>query len=109
VREVSPRREEVGRLIRRFPERFRFGSDLVTRHHLEREHYVSRYWCQRTLWESTWAGASPIADPDFVQDEAAAGRTTPLLRGVGLPADVLGKVYRENARKLLGAAIGREG
>ena len=42
-----------------------FGTDLVTRHHLTREHYVSRYWCQRTLWESTWAGPSPIADADY--------------------------------------------
>ena len=28
-------------------------------------HYVSRYWTQRTLWESDWEGRSPIADPDY--------------------------------------------
>ena len=58
-------RDAIRALICRHPTRFLFGSDLVTRHGLTREHYVSRYWCQRTLWESTWEGPSPIADPDF--------------------------------------------
>ncbi|HEX4591799.1 MAG TPA: amidohydrolase family protein, partial [Gemmataceae bacterium] len=99
VREVSPRREEIRSLICRHPTRFLFGTDLVTRHGLTREHYVSRYWCQRTLWESTWEGPSPIADPDFQTTEG--GPRTPTLRGVGLPPDVLRRVYVENARHLL--------
>jgi predicted TIM-barrel fold metal-dependent hydrolase len=100
VREVSPRAEAIRALVCRHPTRFLFGVDLVTRHHLTREHYVSRYWCQRTLWESEWQGRSPIADPDYT---AAAGEPpTPLLRGVGLPADVLEQVYHHNARRLLG-------
>ena len=41
----------------------RLGS--VADNLMTREHYVSRYWCQRTLWESTWEGPSPIADPDW--------------------------------------------
>jgi hypothetical protein len=99
VREASKRREAVRALLCRFPERFLFGSDLVTRHGLEREHYVSRYWCQRTLWESDWQGRSPIEDPDHV---AAAGEpATPLLHGIALPADVLRRLYRENAHRLL--------
>ena len=92
-----------GKLICRLPERFLFGSDLVTRHFLEREHYVSRYWCQRTLWESSWEGPSPIADPDFT---SADGQPTPTLRGLALPNDVLAKVYWENAAKLLGTQRG---
>jgi predicted TIM-barrel fold metal-dependent hydrolase len=99
VREVSARREAVRSLVCRHPKRFLFGSDLVTRHSLEREHYVSRYWCQRTLWESSWTGPSPIADPDFRAD--SAGQSTPTLRGLGLPADVLTDVYSGNARRLL--------
>ncbi len=95
VREVSPRREAIRNLVLRYPDRFLFGTDLVTRHHLEREHYVSRYWCQRTLWESAWSGPSPIADPDFL----APGQ--PLLAGLELPPEVLAKVYWENAQKLL--------
>jgi predicted TIM-barrel fold metal-dependent hydrolase len=102
VREVSPRAEAIRSLVCRFPERFLFGSDLVTRHHLEREHYVSRYWCQRTLWESDWQGPSPIADPDYTPEPG--GPSTPTLRGLHLPADVLEKVYCQNARTLLDRA-----
>jgi hypothetical protein len=103
VREVPPRRDAVRSLMCRFSDRFLFGTDLVTRHTLEREHYVSRYWCQRTLWESDWSGRSPIADPDYTPtaEEKAAGHTTPHLQGLQLPADVLAKVYRTNALKLL--------
>jgi predicted TIM-barrel fold metal-dependent hydrolase len=100
VREVSPRGDAIRSLITRFPKRFLFGSDLVTRHGLTRDHYVSRYWCQRTLWDSTWTGRSPIADPDYTP--GPDGERTPELRGVGLPADVLRRVYRENALALLG-------
>ena len=103
VREVSRRRDEVRALVCRHPTRFLFGSDLVTRHGLTREHYVSRYWCQRTLWESTWEGPSPITDPDYTPAEG--GPHTPALRGLGLPPDVLARVYRDNARKLL--SLGR--
>jgi len=99
IREVSPRREAVRSLICRHPRRFLFGTDLVTRHHLPREHYVSRYWCQRTLWESAWQGPSPIADPDHVPAEG--GPPTPLLHGLELPAEVLKQVYWENARRIL--------
>jgi predicted TIM-barrel fold metal-dependent hydrolase len=99
VREVSARAVAIRELICRRPERFLFGSDLVTRHPLPGAHYVSRYWCQRTLWESTWEGRSPIADPDYQHgDEEPA---TPMLRGVGLPADVLEQVYHHNACRLL--------
>jgi hypothetical protein len=86
-------------LICRHPQRFLFGSDLVTRHGLPREHYVSRYWCQRTLWESAWEGRSPIADPDYTPAESEA--PTPVLRGLHLPDEVLRSVYYENARRLL--------
>lgn len=100
VREVSPRAEAIRSLISRYPTRFLFGSDLVTRHGLTREHYVSRYWCQRTLWESSWIGPSPISDPDFTPTGKSG--QTPSLRGVDLPANVLRLVYAENARRLLG-------
>jgi predicted TIM-barrel fold metal-dependent hydrolase len=99
VREVSPRAHDVRALICRHPQRFLFGSDLVTKHELPREHYVSRYWCQRTLWESAWQGRSPIADPDYTLPED--GAPTPPLIGLDLPQDVLRQVYCENARRLL--------
>jgi hypothetical protein len=99
VREVSPRAEAVRGLICRHPTRFLFGSDLVTRPGLPHEHYVSRYWCQRTLWESRWEGPSPISDPDY--DPPAGGPATPLLHGLGLPLEVLRRVYHDNAAALL--------
>jgi predicted TIM-barrel fold metal-dependent hydrolase len=100
VREASARRDAVRGLIMRHPRRFLFGSDLVTRHGLVAEHYVSRYWCQRTLWESGWEGSSPIADSDYTP--GTNGASTPTLRGLALPADVLDLVYHANAERLLG-------
>jgi len=100
VREVSKNRDAIRSLVMRYPDRFLFGSDLVTRHGLPPEHYMSRYWCQRTLWESEWEGPSPIADPDHVAAEGEA--PTPMLRGLGLPADVLEKVYVRNSERILG-------
>jgi predicted TIM-barrel fold metal-dependent hydrolase len=100
VREVSAHRDAVRALVCRHPQRFLFGSDLVTRPGLPPDHYRSRYWCQRTLWESTWTGASPIADADYNAPPGAS--TTPPLHGLGLPADVLAQVYGRNARRLLG-------
>jgi hypothetical protein len=99
VREASRHPDAVRSLICRHPDRFFFGSDLVTRHNLVREHYVSRYWCQRTLWESSWQGPSPIADPDYKPEPGEPEQLW--LRGVGLPPDVLRKVYHDNAVHLL--------
>ncbi len=98
VREISPRREAIRALVCRYPDRFLFGSDLVTRHHLPREHYVSRYWCQRTLWESSWEGPSPIADPDYSAPEGQP--PTPRLCGLALPPEVIRRVYHANAMDL---------
>ncbi len=106
VREASARRDAVRSLMCRYPERFLFGSDLVTRDGLPREHYVSRYWCQRSLWESDWEGRSPIADPDYPAENGVPH--TPWLRGLNLPAPVLDQVYHGNAERLLSLnAIGR--
>ena len=104
VREASRHPAAVRDLICRHSDRFLFGSDLVTRHHLPREHYASRYWCQRTLWESGWQGPSPIADPD---NEAANGEpSSPFLRGVALPPGIIRKVYLDNAVSLLPHRLG---
>jgi hypothetical protein len=99
VREVSAHRDAIRSLICRYPQRFLFGSDLVTRHELAREHYVSRYWCQRTLWESSWEGPSPIADPDYASKNG--GMPTPMLRGLNLPFEVLEQVYVKNAQRIM--------
>ena len=93
VREMSLRSQRMKRLVCRYPDRFLFGSDLVTRPGLVREHYVSRYWCQRTLLESDWRGQSPIEDSDWRLEHASA---SPALVGLSLPAEVLEPVYRGN-------------
>lgn len=103
VREVSAHREAVRDVMGRHPERFLFGSDLVTRHQLPRDHYASRYWCHRTLWETDWEGRSPIADPDYTPEPG--GPATPLLQGLHLPMEVLTRVYRANAVRLLGCPV----
>ncbi len=100
VREVSRHPAAIHDVVCRFADRVLFGSDLVTRHYLHPEHYVSRYWCQRTLWESDWHGPSPIADPDH-RHNAGANGPTPILQGVHLPLEVLQKVYSDNAQRLL--------
>jgi hypothetical protein len=105
VREVSRHRDAIRSLVSRYPERFLFGSDLVTGHMLVREHYVSRYWCQRTLWESSWSGPSPIADPDFEPQQEEG--PLPMLRGLALPVEVLEKVYSGNARRILSGTLPR--
>ena len=96
---MSAHRDAVRALICRYPERFLFGSDLVTRHRLPRDHYVSRYWCHRTLWESNWQGRSPIADADYTAEPG--GPSTPMLHGLELPEEVLTEVYHGNASRLL--------
>jgi hypothetical protein len=100
VREVSTHRDAIRSLICRYPDRFLFGSDLVTRPGLSREHYMSRYWCHRTLWESAWEGRSPITDPDY--EHAENEPATPILRGLSLEKEELGFLYYSNARRLLG-------
>ena len=95
-------------LLCRYPERFLFGSDLVTRHHLTHEHYVSRYWCLRTLWESDWQAAVPL--PTRITS-LLGEPATPMLRGLALPGNVLEQIYFSNATRLLSprlAAIGSE-
>ncbi len=107
VREVSAHREAVRALIVRRPERFLFGSDLVTRDGLTAEHYQSRYWSHRTLWESAWEGRSPIADADYRPE--SNGPATPSLLGLRLPGDVLDAVYRGNALRILPGATTKPG
>jgi hypothetical protein len=56
---------------------------------------ASRWWVHRKLWETAYAGPSPILDPDLPED------AQPQLRGLALPDEVLQKLYHENAVKFL--------
>jgi hypothetical protein len=113
--------------VRHFFERWRgrilFGSDIVARDsHVSQAHnatemdskassedeayelYASRYWALRTLFESSYEGESPIADPDLhlVDSERHTLLDAPMLRGCSLDSDTLVSLYRGAAARLLG-------
>ncbi|MFO0837110.1 MAG: amidohydrolase family protein [Phycisphaerae bacterium] len=89
VREVAPQPDAVRAFVIRNADRVLFGSDLVVDERYDFEHYASRYWAQRSMWETRYRGESPIDDPD--------AQNPPLLAGVDLPTDVLERVCRTNA------------
>lgn len=93
VREVACRPESVRDFLIRNADRVLFGSDLVASDKFQSfEHYASRYWAHRTVWETAYRGESPIDDPDAEQP--------PRLAGLALPRNVLHAIYRENAERL---------
>jgi hypothetical protein len=92
VRGVAARPAAVRDLFLAHPDRLLFGSDLVVEDQYDFQHYASRYWAQRTMWETVYDGESPIEDPDVP--------AAPRLRGIDLPPDVLRRVYGQNAVRL---------
>ncbi|MSR44054.1 MAG: hypothetical protein EXS15_01675 [Phycisphaerales bacterium] len=119
IREVSRHEPSVvGDFFARWSGRLMFGSDIVTSdehlsdastvHEMDaKAHsrasafdlYASRYWALRTLWETNWTGASPIADPDLamVDPAAFAPKDSPALRGIALPQSILRDFYANTA------------
>ena len=67
--------------------------------------YASRHWALRTLWETTYEGESPIADPDLamVEPERYTPMSAPQLRGKSLPPNLLHSLYHDAAQNLLEA------
>ncbi len=126
ARELSKHPEDrVRRFFTQWQGRMLFGSDIVTTDdHLrpgkERpDHpkadqanspatafdlYASRYWTLRTLLETSYAGESPIADPDLKLSDPARfnERSAPTIRGAALPRDLLRSLYRDTAQSLIG-------
>lgn len=111
----------VRQFFERWQERLLFGSDIVaTDAHVTKEQsatemdskansheeaydlYASRYWAFRTLFETSYEGDSPIADPDLqlVEPERYSALDAPRLRGIRLEASVLHNLYRGNASRL---------
>lgn len=66
--------------------------------------YASRYWALRTLFETSYSGESPIADPDLhlLDPQRYTPLDAPEIRGCNLPDDALHELYFGAARKLLG-------
>ena len=111
------------RFLTRWQGRILFGSDIVvSEEHLRTgektsevlsrassveeafELYASRYWVLRTLFETNYAGSSPIADPDLaLVDPVKYGpMDAPALRGIELEAQTLENLYFGAAAKIFG-------
>lgn len=106
---VEQSAKDVRDFFVQFQDRIVFGSDLVVGDKYDWDHYASRYWALEMTWESQYRGESPIEDPDGGRGfdpksgafDAAKADGVPRLQGVDLPRDVLLKIYRSNARRLL--------
>lgn len=103
VRELSHQREEAREFVVRNQDRLIWGSDQVSGDDRGFDFLASRFWSHRKLWETAHVGPTNIRDPDCAPD------AQPVLRGLALPGEVLQKLYRGNAVRLLawaGAGIG---
>ncbi len=118
IRELSKHGSaELIAFLARYSGRILFGSDIVTSDdHMKAtdsenpgfgdllassdseafDLYASRYWAQRTMWETGYRGESNIADPDLmmVDPEGFDAMSGPALRGHGLGKDQLRMLYR---------------
>jgi predicted TIM-barrel fold metal-dependent hydrolase len=92
VREVARQPEVMREFMLRNQDRVLFGSDLVIHDKCDFDHYASRYWAHRMVWETAQRGESPIEDPD--------AENPPKLAGLDLPLAVLRRLYYENAAAL---------
>lgn len=118
--------ERVVGFFERWRGRLLFGSDIVTMDaHLGTgggggistkseqasteaeafELYASRYWAQRTMFETDFAGQSPVVDPDLhmISPERHGAKAAPMLRGLSLSRDVLASLYRTTAESVVEA------
>jgi len=103
VRELSRRPDELADFCRRNPGRILFGTDLVCHHgNVDYDLYASRFWALRTLFETDYAGPSPIVDPDLpMVDPTLDAKSTATLRGANLDPTTLASVYhRAHERRL---------
>lgn len=123
VRELSRHpSERLAAFLRKFEGRVLFGSDIVTMDaHLSDDPgprdmgrqaqseaeafdlYASRYCALRMMFETDYAGPSPIADPDLkmVEPERYGALDGPVLRGHALPERTLVSLYRAAALETL--------
>ncbi len=124
VRELSKHpRDEVLAFFWKWQGRILFGSDIVAMDEQlsprktgisamgdlasspeeARELYASRYWALRTMFETSYEGESPIADPDLMMVEPARfhALSAPALRGMHFPPELLRILYRGAAENLV--------
>lgn len=84
-----------------FKDRILFGTDLVANPEREKEgkrdHYATRFYVHRLMWEGTGWFDSPIDDEDSPE--------SPRFQGLNLPNDVLEPFYWGNAARLYGFQV----
>lgn len=97
VREASRQRDRAREFFIRNADHILFGSDLVVQRAIAPSYYTSRFHVQRTMWESAGRVPSMIRDADTEGE--------PVIDGLGLPGEVLKKLYWENAAKVFGREI----
>jgi predicted TIM-barrel fold metal-dependent hydrolase len=95
-RSLSAHRDQARAFFIRNQDRILFGSDQVSWDDRGFDFLASRFWVQRTMWETDFVGLSPIRDAD-----SPGGLTT--LHGLALPTEVLQKLYHDNAVNYLRA------
>lgn len=106
---------KVRDFIVKYQDRILFGSDLVVGDKYTWDHYASRYWVHQKMWETDYRDQNPIDDPDGGKGfdprtgtfETSKADGIPRLAGVKLPPEVLVKIYRTNAEKLIGKIEGK--
>lgn len=81
----------------------RFGAHQASGEAEAFDLYASRYWALRTMWERSYEGPSPIADPDLAMVDPGTydEMSSPPLRGFELPGELLREVYAGAAEGLL--------
>ncbi len=104
VRELSKHPNRFRAFCEHNPGRVLFGTDIVANNsNLDFDLYASRYWSLRTLIETSYAGQSPIVDPDLnMVDPSLDEKSTAELRGAGIQGETLKAVYNDAAAKVLG-------
>lgn len=125
VRELSKHINEFADLVRAYPGRILWGTDIVA-HKLNAlppeearampkqadrppieikddagfgfDLYASRFWAMRSLVETNYAGPSPIVDPDLhMVDQSVDPKATADLNGANFDEATLKMLYHDNA------------
>ncbi len=96
AREFSNLGDAARDFLIRWADRVLFGTDLVANPDREkegkREHYATRFYVHRLMWESKGRFDSPIEDEDSSEP--------PRFQGLNLPEKVLAQFYWGNAARL---------
>lgn len=106
VRELSKQGDRLTDFVHHNVDRILWGTDIVASDgHYKNggdDHYASRFWAMRTLFETDYDGPSPIVDPDLsLIDPTLPRESTVRLRGIKLDPATLQALYHDTTLKVL--------